>query len=183
LEGGLPDTQFFDVRVVDGHFEDIIHFLTTGTASKEYFVQQKKELVVQAVNFSVIVGHLYKMGNDEILRRYILEFEQSQILVEAHGGAARGHYAGHAIAQKILRARLWWPTLNQDSKAHCKTCDICQRTGKPSCRDEMPLNPQMRLQPFEKWAIDFLRPIKPQGKMGAQYIITVIEYLTCWVEA
>ena len=47
----------------------------------------------------------------------------------------------------------------------------------------MPLNPQMMLQPFEKWAIDFVGPIKPQGKMGACYIITATEYLTRWVEA
>ena len=42
LEEGLPNAQLFVVCVVDGHFEDIIHFLTTGTTSKEYFVQQKK---------------------------------------------------------------------------------------------------------------------------------------------
>lgn len=38
LEEGLPDAQLFVVCVVDGHFEDIIHFTMTGTASKEYFV-------------------------------------------------------------------------------------------------------------------------------------------------
>jgi hypothetical protein len=76
LEEGLPDAQLFVVRVADGHFEDIIHFLTTGTAPKEYYVQQKKELVVRAADFSVIAGHLYKMGNDEILRRYVPEFER-----------------------------------------------------------------------------------------------------------
>ena len=47
----------------------------------------------------------------------------------------------------------------------------------------MPLNPQMTLQLFEKWVIDFLEPIKPQGKMGAHYIITVTEYLTRWAKA
>ena len=46
----------------------------------------------------------------------------------------------------------------------------------------MPLNPQMMLQPFKKWAIDFVGPIKPQGKMGARYIITTIEYLTHWAK-
>ena len=39
------------------------------------------------------------------------------------------------------------------------------------------------LQPFEKWAIDFVGPIQPQGKIGARYIITTTEYLTHWVEA
>lgn len=46
----------------------------------------------------------------------------------------------------------------------------------------MPLNPQMALQPFEKWAIDFVGPIQPRGKTGAMYIITVMEYFTHWVE-
>ena len=55
------------MHVADGHFEDIIHFLTTGAAPEGYFVQQKKELVVRAEDFSVIVGHLYKMGTNEIL--------------------------------------------------------------------------------------------------------------------
>jgi len=52
---------------VDGQFEDIIYFLTTETVPKGYSVQQKKELMVHTVDVSVIVGHLYKMGNDEIL--------------------------------------------------------------------------------------------------------------------
>lgn len=47
----------------------------------------------------------------------------------------------------------------------------------------MPLNPQMMLQLFEKWAIDFLGPIAPQGKMGAHYIITATKYLIQWAEA
>jgi len=47
----------------------------------------------------------------------------------------------------------------------------------------MLLNPQMTLQPFEKWAIDFIGPITPQGKMGVHYIITAIEFLTWWTEA
>jgi len=41
----------------------------------------------------------------------------------------------------------------------------------------------MTLQPFEKWAIEFAGPIKPQGKMGMRYIIITTEYLTHWAEA
>jgi len=67
LEEGLPDAQLFAVCVVDGHFEDIIHFLTIGTTLEGYSVKQKKELVVRTTDFHVIAGHLYKMGTDEIL--------------------------------------------------------------------------------------------------------------------
>eukprot|EP00253_Pinus_taeda_P035482 PITA_35482 len=41
----------------------------------------------------------------------------------------------------------------------------------------------MTLQPFEKWANDFVGPIEPQGKTGARYIITITEYLTRWAQA
>ena len=102
-----------------------MHFLTIGTVPEGYFVQQKKELVVRVTNFSVIVGHLYNMGADEILRRYVPYFEWDSILVEAHGGATRGHYAGKATVQKILHAGLWWPTLHKNSKVYCKACDAC----------------------------------------------------------
>ena len=56
--------------------------------------------------------------------------------------------------------------------------------GKPSRRDEMPLSPQLTLQAFEKWAIDFIGPIKPPKKcIGSRYIITMTKYLTIWAEA
>lgn len=74
LEEELTDVQLFAVSVVDGHFEDIIHFLIVGIVPKGYFVQQKKELVVHVTNFFVISWHLYKMGNDEILQRYVPKF-------------------------------------------------------------------------------------------------------------
>lgn len=87
LEEGLPDAQLFAVRVADNHFADVIHFLTTGMAPEGYTSQQEKELVVHTIDFSVIAGHLYKMGADEILQRYVPDFEQDSILVEAQGGS------------------------------------------------------------------------------------------------
>eukprot|EP00253_Pinus_taeda_P004768 PITA_04768 len=121
---------------------------------------------------------------DKMLTADIIEsVEESDWKQHSHGCSWGHHERTLRRESKILRTGLWWPTLHQYSKAYCNACDVCQRTGRPSQRDEMPLNPQMTLQPFEKWAIDFLRPIQPQGKTGVRYIITAMGYLTRWAEA
>ena len=131
----------FAIQIVDEYFQDIAQYLSTVFPPTEMTTQQKKQLVVRAADFTLIAGQLYKMGPNEILRRCVLEHERPLILAEAHSGAAGGHYAGKAIAQNILTAGLWWPTIHKDAREYCHSYDICQRTGKPSRRDEMPLVP------------------------------------------
>lgn len=93
LEDCLPDAQLFSIQFVDDQFQDIIQFLTTGTTPEVYTMQQKKQLVVCASDFTLIAGQLYKLGPDEIWCRYVLEHERRRILEEAHSRVAGGHYA------------------------------------------------------------------------------------------
>jgi len=121
---------------------DIVEFLSIGMAPSEMTVAQKKQLVVKATDYRLIAGNLYKLGADGILMHCVLEHERSMILEEAHDGIVGGHYVGKATIHKILHAR---PTLHKDAKEYCQSCDVCQRVGKPSRRDEMPLNTQVTL--------------------------------------
>jgi hypothetical protein len=56
LEDTLPDAQLLSIRNMDDHFTNIVQFLSTGMAPSEYTISQKKQLVVRAADFSLIVG-------------------------------------------------------------------------------------------------------------------------------
>ena len=48
----------------------------------------------------------------------------------------------------------------------------------------MQLMPQVTVQVFDKWAMDFIGPINPLARRpGARYIMNATEYLTRWAEA
>jgi hypothetical protein len=84
----------------------------------------------------------------------------------------------------MLRTGLWWLTVQKDAKEYCHNCDVCQRVGKRSKRDDMSLRLQVTLKVFDKWEVDFVGPINPPARRSrARYLITMTKYLTRWVEA
>ena len=119
LEDNLPDMQLFAVTVVDKNFEAIIHLLSTGYVPKGFSTAQKKQLVVKAVDFTLIVGQPYKMGPNEILCRCVFDHELHWIMSEAHASVTGGHYAGKETMRKILQDVLWWSTIHADTKHFC----------------------------------------------------------------
>lgn len=54
--------------------------------------------------------------------------------------------------------------------------------GQPNHRDEMPLNPQVILEPFERLALDFIESINHPSSQKV-YILVCIGYMMKWVEA
>jgi hypothetical protein len=74
-------------------------------------------------------------------------------------------------------------TLFKYTKEYVRSFDTFQRVGKPSCKDELPLQPVRKLQAFENWVVDFIGPINPLNRHSkAKYIFTATNYLTRWVE-
>ena len=49
--------------------------------------------------------------------------------------------------------------LFKDATKYVKGCDSCQRMQRPTTADEIPLQTQVMIEPFEKWGLEFVGPI------------------------
>nr|GEV38502.1 DNA-directed DNA polymerase [Tanacetum cinerariifolium] len=96
-------------------------------------------------------------------------------------GPIGGHHGPNYTAKKVFDSGFYWPTIYRDTQDLVKTCDVCQRQGKISKRDEMLQNSIQVCEIFDVWGIDFMRPF-PSSR-GNKYILVAVDYLSKWVEA
>ncbi|RVW83171.1 putative mitochondrial protein [Vitis vinifera] len=59
---------------------------------------------------------------------------------------------------KVLQSGFTWPSLFKDAHIMCRSCDRCQRLGKLTRRNQMPMNPILIVDLFDVWGIDFMGP-------------------------
>nr|GEW55874.1 hypothetical protein [Tanacetum cinerariifolium] len=83
--------------------------------------------------------------------------------------------------KKVFDSGFYWPNIYRDAQDLVKNCDICQRQGKISQRDEMSQNSIHDCEIFDVWGIDFMGPF-PSSR-GNKYVPVAIDYLSKWVEA
>ncbi|RVW82868.1 Pol polyprotein [Vitis vinifera] len=95
------------------------------------------------------------------IRKCVPEDEQQGILSHCHENACGGHFASQKTAMK--------------------SCDRCQRLGKLTKRNQMPMNPILIVELFDVWGIDFMGPF-PMS-FGNSYILVGVDYVSKWVEA
>ena len=53
--------------------------------------------------------------------------------------------------------------------------------GQPNRLDEMYLKPQLVVEPFDIWALDFVGPISPHSRKKF-YVLVCTDYMKKWVE-
>jgi hypothetical protein len=182
VDDSFPDEHLFVVSAHSPWYADIANYLVAGKLPPHLSYREKKNIIHQSARYSWIGGYLFQTGADQEIRRCVQEDEVYDILKACHDGPCGGHFVDKRTAHKILRMGYYWPSIFKDAKKYVKAYDSCQRVGQPNHRDEMPLNPQVVLEPFDRWALDFIGPINPPSNQKV-YILVCTDYMTKWVEA
>ncbi|CAA7054739.1 unnamed protein product [Microthlaspi erraticum] len=125
--------------------------------------------------------YLYKHCTDGVYRRCVADEEIHGILFHCHSSSYTGHFATYKTVSKALQAGYWWPTMFRDAHRFVSNCDVCQRQGNISKRNEMPQNFILEVEVFDVWGVDFMGPFP--SSYGNLYILVAVDYVSKWVEA
>ncbi|RVW61754.1 Retrovirus-related Pol polyprotein from transposon 17.6 [Vitis vinifera] len=139
-------------------YAHIANYLVTGEIPSEWNAQDRKHFFAKIHAYYWEEPFLFKYCADQIIRKCVPEDEQQGILSHCHENACGGHFASQKTAMKVLQSGFTWPSLFKDAHIMCRSCDRCQRLGKLTKRNQMPMNPILIVELFDVWGIDFMGP-------------------------
>jgi hypothetical protein len=160
---------------------DIVNNLVIGQMPLHRGQQDKIKFLSKVKTFLWDNPYLFKYCPDQIIRRCIPEFDQTNVISFCHDHACGGHFSANKTIAKILQCGFYWPTMFGNARAYCTSCERCQKLESISKRNMMPLNPILVVEIFDVWGIDFMGPFP--NSFGFLYILVAVDYVSKWVEA
>ncbi|XP_057739852.1 uncharacterized protein LOC130956943 [Arachis stenosperma] len=157
-----------------------LQYLRHGSIPDE--IQDRKKFKRQASFFTLLNNTLYRRGYSRPLLKCLDRDEADLILSEAHEGICGIHTGARSLAQKILRAGFYWPTLWEDSSKKVKTCEKCQKHAPIINLPAEELHHSVVSWPFNRWGMDILGPF-PTASGQVKYLVVAIDYFSKWIEA
>lgn len=106
-----------------------------------------------------------------------------QVLSLAHENPWSGHLGVTKTYNRVLK-HFFWPGLKNAVAKHCRSCHVCQITGKPNqVIPPAPLCPiPVMGEPFQHVIVDCVGPL-PKAKSGQQFLLTIMCIATRFPEA
>jgi len=138
---------------------------------------------MKASKFCIVDNVLFWKNHEGILLSCLTKDETDKVLKEFHAGHCGGHLYWKSTADKILRARFYWPSLFVDVNKFVVSCHKCQIFEGKRKLLPLPLKPISTERPFQQWGLDFIGEIHPSSSGQHKWILTATDYFTKWIEA
>ncbi|CAA7057648.1 unnamed protein product [Microthlaspi erraticum] len=186
LDDSLPDEHVYAVEVID-YGEPLLADDGVRSNAEKRSIEWMTEIGTRRRSSRDIrryfwdEPYLYKHCTDGVYRRCVADEEIPGILFHCHSSSYAGHFATYKTVSKALQAGYWWPTMFRDAHRFVSKCDVCQRQGNISKRNEMPQNFILEVEVFDVWGVDFMGPFP--SSYGNLYILVAVDYVSKWVEA
>ncbi|GJU62572.1 reverse transcriptase domain-containing protein [Tanacetum coccineum] len=141
VDVNFPRETFMEITTNDtSWFADFANYLVSDVIPKGMTYQQKKKNFSDLKNYFWEDPYLLKVCSDGMIRRCVSGPETRIILDQCHHGPTGGHYGPNTTAKKVLDSGFYWPDIIKEAHTLVHLCEVCQKTGNISKRDEMPLN-------------------------------------------
>nr|GEW39441.1 reverse transcriptase domain-containing protein [Tanacetum cinerariifolium] len=121
-------------------FADFANYHAGNFIIKGMSSQQKSKFFKDVKHYFWDDPYLFKNYADQVIRRCVSGQEAIEILKAFHSRPTGGHHGPNYTARKVFNSGFYWPAIYRDAQDLVKNCDVCQRQGKISQRDEMPQN-------------------------------------------
>jgi len=125
----------------------------------------KQMLAKKAKPFTLKEGIMYRMGQDNRMRKCLTTSKAFIVLKELHEGVIGRHFTTNITTKKILDAGYWWPTLFKDIHDLCKSYENCQKIRGQKTKSLAKLVTTLPKKPFMKWGLNFIGLVKPVGRL------------------
>nr|GEV85694.1 reverse transcriptase domain-containing protein [Tanacetum cinerariifolium] len=121
-------------------FADFANYHVGNFVVKGMSSQQKSKFFKDVKHYFWDDPFLFKICTGQVIKRCVHSQEAIDILKACYYGPTEGHHGTNYTAKKVFDSGFYWPTIYHDTQDLVKNCDVCQRQGKISQRDEMPQN-------------------------------------------
>ena len=84
IDDDLPDAYLFNIEMIPKWSEQYVPLMTIGKFDIPLPLREKQALIQEIASLKMLARHLYKEGQDGILRLCIEPFEKAHYLETAH---------------------------------------------------------------------------------------------------
>ena len=101
-----------------------IKYLEEGRLPED--LNQARKIRINAPMYTILENTLYRRGFFTPWLKCVEATVRKQIIEEMHAGMCGAHTGSRAVAQKVLRAGYFWPSLTSDTTEIIRRCRSCQ---------------------------------------------------------